>query len=222
MNVSVSKRVSLFALFAGSCFGIASCSSTAAEVELAFPADWAVVCIDDDGDVKEIATLGEPTGSERFLDTADLQRSVVRVRDVDADGVAQTLEIGIRTKTTENLPEEIEYKSGGSSQGHFVKQNVAIEFLPSGDYQQKVSMKIEVDSGGSQGFISTFYEERIQSFKASYDAGVYSAIVPLQGLSIAATDKIAVSAIATWNMAEGFNFMASDSSSRCQIGSKSD
>ena len=216
MNIAISKRVSFLVLFAWSCFGLASCSSNAAEVQSAFPADWTVLCTDKEGDVKETATIGEPMDSERFLDTADLRRAVVHVRDVDAKGVAQSLEIGIRIKTIENLPEEIEYKSGGSSQGQFVKQKAAVQFTPSGDYQKSVLIEIELDSGGSQGFISLFDGGRIQSIKASYDAGVYSAIVPLQGLSIAATDMIQIHTSSTWEMPQGFNFLASDTTPACQ------
>jgi hypothetical protein len=216
VNIAISKRVSLLILFAWACFGLASCGSNAAEVQSAFPADWTVLCTDEEGDVEEVATIGEPTGSERFLDAADLQRTVVHVRDVDAEGVAQSLEIGIRIKTTENLPEEIEYKSGGSSQGQFVKQKAAVQFTPSGDYQKSVFIEIELDSGGSQGFISLFAGGQIQSINTSYAAGVYSAIVPLQGLSIAATDMIQIHTLASWEMPQGFNFLASDTTSSCQ------
>ena len=215
MNIAISKRVSFLVLFAWSCFGLASCSSNAAEVQSAFPADWTVLCTDEEGDVKQSATIGEPTGDESFLDTADLRRAVVHVRDVDAEGVAQSLEIGIRTKTTENLPDKIEY-AGGSSQGQFVKQKAAVQFTPSGDYQKSVSIEIELDSGGSQGFISLFDGGRIQSIKASYDAGVYSAIVPLQGLSIAATDMIQIHTSSSWEMPQGFSFLAFDTTPVCQ------
>ena len=216
MNIAFSKIVSFLILFAWACFGLASCSSNAAEVESAFPADWTILCTDEVGDVKENATIGEPTGSERFLDAADLQRAVVHVRDVDAEGIAQSLEIGIRIKTTENLPEEIEYKSGGSSQGQFVKQTAAVQFTPSGDYPKSVLIEIELDSVGSQGFVSLFDGGRIQSIKASYDAGVYSAIVPLQGLTIAATDMIQIHTSASWEMPQGFSFLASDTTPACQ------
>ena len=216
MNIAISKKVSFLILFAWACFGLASCSSNAAEVQSAFPADWTVLCTDEEGDVAEVATIGEPMGSERFLDAADLQRAVVHVRDVDAEGVAQSLEIGIRIKATENLPEEIEYKYGGSSQGQFVKQSAAVQFTPSGDYQKSVSIEIELDSGGSQGFISLFAGGRIQSINASYDAGVYSAIVPLQGLSIAATDMIQIHTSSSWEMPQGFSFLAFDTTPVCQ------
>ncbi len=226
MNVFVSKRVSFFVLFAGSCFGIASCSSTAAEVELAFPADWAVVCTDVSGDAKETATLGEPSGNDRLLLAADLEQAVVAARDVDENGIVTSLEIGVRIAyrddVKESLPEYIEWV-GGASQGHVAAQRAAVTFSSGPESAgSKTTFEIEITAGGVNGNVILYDGGKVASFPASFKDGIYTAIVSLDGLSVSSSDEIAVSTIATWNMAEGFNFMASDSSSRCQIGSKSD
>jgi len=226
VNISMSKRVSILVLFAGSCFGLASCSSTAAEVEPAFPANWAVVCTDESGDAKEFATLGESSGNVRLLLAADLEQAVVAARDVDENGIVMSLEIGVRiayrNDVKESLPEYVEW-AGGASQGHVATQQAAVTFRRGAESEGiMTTFEIEITAGGMNGNVILYDGGKIASFPASFKDGIYTAIVPLDGLSVRSTDEITIDGFSTWNMPEGFSFMASDTSSRCQIGSKSD
>jgi hypothetical protein len=195
-------------------FGVVACGGEQAEPSKAFAADWTVVCTDEADDVKEIATIGEKSENPNLLASADLVRAVVKPRDVDSDGVVQSLEIGIKVRNTGNFPREIE-RSGGSSQGQFVKSSVMMRFTPDSGYQSSVTFKLEIDASGEYGKISLFKGGDIAAFPVSYADGVFVGVVPVAGLTVSDADQVDISSLTSWSMSQGFVFSAMDDSTSC-------
>jgi hypothetical protein len=207
-----SLGVVVLSMFLG--FGVVACGGEQAEPYKAFAADWMVVCTDVTDDVKEIATIGEKSGNPNLLASADLVRAVVKARDVDSNGVVQSLELGIKVSNTGNFPREIEL-AGGSSQGYFAKVSVWMAFTPVAGYEETVTLAIELDAFGEYGKVSLVDDGNYGTFPVSYDEGVFAGVIPVEGLSISDTDQLRIESFASWTLPQGFVFSAMDDSTSC-------